>query len=210
MHSIALSSLKGGTGKTTIAFNLAERAVADGLEIVLLDYDDQQGSIGLMDLRESRDWRVHKGEINIRGSNAVAGVPAGLDCDLVIHDLPGFERDSVNRLLAEVDLVVSPVGVGAADLMTVANFVWTINRLHLPVVFLPNNVPQWHSRQNEMLAELAALDVEVCPVMVQRRVAHLDALRAGMGVCEAFPNSLAAGEINALWDWVCGRVGIER
>ena len=189
MHSIALSSLKGGTGKTTIAFNLAERAFSSGLEVVVLDYDAQEGSIGLMDLRESKDWPIHNGDINLRRNSSGSKVKSLYNCDLVIHDLPGFELDSANRLLSAVDLVLSPVGVGAADLMTVANFVWTINQLKLPVVFLPNNVPQWQSRQNELLAELAALKVEVCPVMIQRRVAHLDSLRAGMGVCEVDPIS---------------------
>ena len=210
MRSIALSSRKGGTGKTTIAFNLAERAFACGLDVVVLDYDAQEGSIGLMDLRESQDWPVHKGEINLRGSSSVSKTKSQYDCDLVIHNMPGFELASVDRLLAEMDLVISPVGVGAADLMTVANFVWTINQLKLPAVFLPNNVPQWQSRQNEMLSELAALEVEICPVMVQRRVAHVDSLRSGMGVCEAFPGSVAASEINALWDWVCQKIGLER
>ena len=208
MHSIALSSLKSGTGKTTIAFNLAERAVSEGLEIVLLDYDAQEGSIELMDRRESKDWPVHRGESIIRGNNPVSMVESRYDCELVIHDLSGYGLEGVNRLLAETDLVISPVGAGASDLLTVADFVWTINRLKLPVVFLPNNVPQWQSRQNKMLSELAALEVEICPVMVQHRVAHLDSLRAGMGVCEAFPDSVAASEINALWDWVCRRVGI--
>lgn len=163
-----------------------------------------------MDLRESQDWPVRKGDISLRGNSFVSRMKSQYDCDLLIHDLPGFEIDSVNRLLSEVDLVISPVGVGAADLMTVAGFVWAINRLKLPVVFLPNNVPQLQSRQNELLSELDDLEVEVCPVMVQRRVAHLDSLRAGMGVCEAVPNSVAASEINSLWDWVCLRIGLER
>ena len=210
MHSIALSSMKRGTGKTTIAFNLAERAFSSGLEVVVLDYDSQQGSIGLMDLRESKDWPVHRGDINLRRNSSVSHVKSLYNCDLVIHDLPGLELDGVHRLLVEMDLVLSPVGVGASDLLTVASFLWTIKRLDLPVVFIPHNIPQWQSRQRELLSELAALEAEVCPVLVQRRVAHLDSVRFGLGVCEAFPGTAAAGEIQALWEWVCRRVGIER
>ena len=209
MRSIAMSSLKGGTGKTTIAFNMAERAMAHGWKTVLLDYDPQQGSLGLMDLRESKDWPVHKFQIDFRASQPMSLQSFDYDCDLLIHDLPGFELGSVHRLLSEMDLVLSPVGVGASDLLTVANFLWTIRKLELPAVFLPNNVPQWQSRQRELLSELESLEVEVCPVLVQRRVAHLDSLRFGMGVCEVFPDTAAAREINALWEWVCERIGLQ-
>ena len=208
MRSIAVSSMKGGTGKTTIAFNMAERAAANGWRPVILDYDPQEGSLGLMDLRESKDWPVHKCAIDFRGSQPGGSQRSDYDCDLLIHDLPGFELTSVHRLLAEVDLVLSPVGVGASDLMTVASFLWTIRRLDLPAVFLPNNIPQWQSRQRELLSELETMKAEVCPVLVQRRVAHLDSIRFGLGVCEAFPGTPAAGEIDALWEWVCHRIDL--
>ena len=209
MLSVAMSSLKGGTGKTTIAFNMAERAMAHGWRPVLLDYDPQQGSLGLMDLRESKDWPVHKVDINFRGPQPMGLRNFDYDCDLLIHDLPGYELDSVHRLLAEMDLILSPVGVGASDLLTVASFLWTINKLSLPAVFLPNNVPQWQSRQRDLLSELEALEASVCPVLVQRRVAHLDSLRFGLGVCEAFPDTAAAGEISVLWDWMSERIGLQ-
>ncbi len=52
MPAVAMCSMKGGTGKTTIAFNLAERAFAGGLRVLHLDFDPQEGSIGIADLRE--------------------------------------------------------------------------------------------------------------------------------------------------------------
>jgi hypothetical protein len=53
------------------------------------------------------------------------------------------------------------------------------------------------------------LGVEICPVMVRHRVAHLDSLRSGFGVCEHSPRSLAAAEICELWEWVCARLGVQ-
>ena len=38
------------------------------------------------------------------------------------------------------------------------------------------------------------------------RVSHLDALQRGCGVCETAPRSLAAGEVNALWQWLAARL----
>ncbi len=208
MSAIALCSLKGGAGKTTLAYNLAERAGSGGLRAAVIDYDPQEGSIGLADLRRVPGWPVLSGRVGVSGTDYLAAVKAGGEYDFLVCDLPGSDSMALGRLLMEMDLVLSPVGAGAADLMTAANFAWMVNRMALPVVFVPNNVPPGRSRGEAMLRELEALSLEVCPVMLRRRVAHLDALRAGLGVCEAFPRSAAAGEVAALWSWLCGRLGL--
>ena len=46
MPAVAMCSMKGGTGKTTIGFNLSERAFSSGLDVVLLDFDPPGGFPG--------------------------------------------------------------------------------------------------------------------------------------------------------------------
>ena len=211
MPAIALCSMKGGTGKTTISFNLAERAFAGCLPVVLVDFDPQEGSIGIADLRGERScWPVVSGRVTVSEADRIAGMKAEDPGRLLVCDLPGADSMALVRLLSEMDLVLSPVGVGAADLLAAANFASAVRgmRFDLPVVFLPNNVPHIRRRREVLLEELGLMEVEVCPVTVQRRVAHLDSLRSGLGVCEAFPPSTAASEIGALWDWVCLRLGL--
>ena len=208
MLAVALCSMKGGTGKTTLAYNLAERAHTGGRRVAVLDYDPQEGCIGLADLRNGGGWPVSAGRVGVAGADRLNAMRVKGEFDLVVCDLPGSDSMALGRLLMEMDLVLSPVGVGAADLMAAASFAWMVNRMELPVVFVPNNLPQGQARREAMLAELGGLSVVVCPVMLQRRVAHLDALRAGLGVCEAFPRSAAAGEIEALWAWVFGRLNL--
>ena len=211
MPAIALCSMKGGTGKTTISFNLAERAFAGRLPVVLVDFDPQEGSIGIADLRGERPcWPVVSGRVTVADADRIAGMKAEDPGRLLVCDLPGADSMALVRLLSEMDLVLSPVGAGAADLLAAANFAAAVRgmRFDLPLVFLPNNVPHIRRRREVLLEELGVMEVEVCPVTVQRRVAHLDSLRSGLGVCEAFPLSTAASEIGALWDWVCRRVGL--
>ena len=126
--------------------------------------------------------------------------------DLVICDLPGGDSMALAMVLAEMDLILSPVGAGASDLGSAANFAWFVKRMELPVVFVPNNVPFGETRRVGMFEELEELGVDVCPVVVRRRVAHMDAVRVGMGVCEAFPKSPAAVEVDALWGWLRERL----
>ena len=217
MPVVGLCSFKGGVGKTTVCFNLAERAVAYGWKVVVVDYDPQEGSVGLMDLRDRLGWEVWRGRLSAGGGEGgvrVAGVDAlealrsGGEYDFVFCDLPGTDSMAMGRILLEMDLVLSPVGVGAADLMAAINFFGLVRRSGFPVVFLPNNLPFGRRRLEGMLEELAEREMELCPAVLHRRVSHLDALRAGLGVCEAFPNTNAALEVDALWQWLCGRLGV--
>ena len=207
--AIALCSLKGGTGKTTMAFNLAERAIAAGRKTVLIDYDPQEGSLGLLYLRGEHGWSARSSRVSVASSDDLAGMKSRGDYDVIVCDLPGADSMALAGLLRNMDLILSPVGLGASDLLTAANFSSLARQFDLPVVFLANNIPIYRSRREELQRELDELGVEVCPVTVQRRVAHLDALRDGRGVCEVFPESKAALEIDGLWSWVCGRVGLD-
>ena len=174
-----------------------------------MDFDPQEGSIGLLDLREDSGWRVMSSRVTLPGSEELGRLKSCGEYDVIVCDLPGSDSMALGSLLKRMNLILSPVGVGASDLLTAANFGTLIRQFELPpVVFLPNNVPFYHRRQRELLEELSELELEVCPVMIQRRVAHLDALRSGRGVCEAFPDSEAAREVNSLWEWVCGRLDL--
>ena len=210
MPTLALCSMKGGTGKTTVSFNLAERAFDGGFQVALVDFDPQEGSTGIADLRDGgrSRWPVVPGRVTVSEAVRLAGMKVQEPSRLLVCDLPGADSMALVRLLSEMDLILSPVGAGAADLIAAANFAAAVQgmNLNLPLVFLPNNVPHVRQRRETLLAELELLEVEVCQVTVQRRVAHLDSLRSGLGVCEAFPRSPAAGEIGALWEWVCRRL----
>ena len=210
MPALAMCSMKGGTGKTTIAFNLAERAFSAGLDVLLVDYDPQEGSIGLQDLRDrdSPCWTVMGGRVTVDDAVRLVALRDQDPGRILVCDLPGADSIALLRLLSAMDLVLSPVGAGASDLLAAANFRSAVQGFDLPMVFLPNNISHILPRQEVLLAELNALGAEVCPVLIQRRVAHLDSLRIGFGVCELFPRSPAAAEVNGLWDWVCTRLGI--
>ena len=46
-HTIGFASFKGGTGKTTLAYAMAERGYSQGLRTLLLDFDPQETAHGV-------------------------------------------------------------------------------------------------------------------------------------------------------------------
>ena len=209
LRTLALCSFKGGTGKTTLAFNLAERAWQRGLAVALVDCDPQRGAVEVMDLRRAEKWPCWTAEVSLKGARELAALKGEGGYDLVIFDMPGFDSVALISFLREMDLILSPVSGSAQDVLSAANF-WEVAE---PVngagtAFVANNMPVGKSRREGMTADLTALVGEVCPVYMQRRVAHSDALREGLGVCEAAGKSAAAAEVEALWQWVAGRLEI--
>jgi chromosome partitioning protein len=115
MRAILVLNAKGGSGKTTVATNLAGYYAAEGAKVVLADYDPQGSSI---------DWLRQRpaGAAKIGAVDAAAGplrVPRSTD--IVIMDAPSRTHgDQLVTLLrkahtAVVPVVPSPVDIRAAQ-----------------------------------------------------------------------------------------------
>ena len=83
MYAVTLIAHKGGTGKTTLAINLAVAAEAAGLRTALVDLDPQASAAGWGDHRESdrRQLRAARGPGSRRAEpGPAAGTAAGAGC----------------------------------------------------------------------------------------------------------------------------------
>ena len=205
---IGFSSFKGGTGKTTLSYAMAERAFSRGLRALLLDFDPQETAMGVAYLREIPGWEVRRCQVSVAGAEDLAAVASSGEFDLVVCDLPGSEGATLQRVLANMNLVMCPVGMGAPDMLVASNFAWIARRMDLPVVFVGNNILPGRRRRDELVQELSAMDLPVCPAMVQTRVAHVDAMNRGQSAAEWASESVAAAELEALWRWVASQLGI--
>ena len=200
---LAVCSVKGGTGKTTLSFNLAERAGAYGLRPALVDCDEQEASMAFHQMGgEERRWPAFRGAVSQAGLQRVASLCAGGEYDLVVCDMPGRDNMLLSRFLAEMDMVLSPVGVGPADLSSACGFLFSLQMTEVNLVFVPNGIAPGRARLAELRETLEGRGGRVCPVALRRLVAHMDALRSGLGVCEYAPGSAAAAEVEALWQWL--------
>ena len=212
LKSLGLASFKGGVGKTMIAYSLAERATASGLRVMLLDFDPNEGPMALGTLRDNDlpSWSIGSLSLTASGLRALEGHLKSEDHDLLICDLPGADSTLFLRLLGSLDLVLSPLGVGVSDLFVATEFATTLHRFNLPGWFVGNTLPPGKARREEFAEALQSYEyINVCPVQVVNRVAHIDAARRGLSACEWEPNGQAAREIDKLWGWVAERLEVD-
>lgn len=119
MKRLLVANAKGGSGKTTLATNLAGMFAAKRLRTVLADMDRQQSSMRWLARRPA-------------GFPKIAGWTPDMDRDAmkafdpqwVIYDSPaGLHGDKLAELTKRADLVVVPVAPSVLDMDATVDFI---------------------------------------------------------------------------------------
>lgn len=124
---IALASLKGGVGKSSLAVTLAGIAATEHAKRVLLvDADEQRTSSSWFDTSDA-PFDVAVTDEHARELTQLRRTP-GIDAyDLVVVDLPGYRGQGLVDILtssdSRPDLVLTPTRPGRADLAPLTTLV---------------------------------------------------------------------------------------
>lgn len=199
---IAVVQQKGGSGKTTLAVNLAVTCLKRGLSVALLD-TDPQGSLG----RWFMTRRERLGEVGLEFSTSSAwGV--SYECeklkktvDLVIVDTPPKVDADLRPALREADLVLVPVASSHVDLWATEG-VLDLAARERKRAWMVLNRARAGTRLGEDVARAAAeLSAGLTEARLANRVVYAETLGQGLGVAEA-GRGAAAAEVAALTDEV--------
>ncbi len=121
MRSIMVLNSKGGSGKSTIATNLASYYASQGKKTVLVDCDPQKSSL---------DWLAARtgGRRLITGIDGSAGgyrVPR--TCEYAIYDTPAavYGKD-LTALLRKAESIIIPVLPSPIDMRAATPFIQTV------------------------------------------------------------------------------------
>jgi chromosome partitioning protein len=211
MHTIALVSRKGGTGKSTLAVGLGVAALADGHKVCLLEADPL-GTIS--NWRGRRTQAEPTVEIVSEGADLVRRIPFLANCgvSLTIIDTAGGGSDALAAAIEIADLCLIPARPSIADIEAAAPTLQAVRVAGKPFAFVLSQTQPRSARiataasaLSEAAAGLEMGDVLALPPIALRNDQQ-DALRAGLGVTEHAADGKSAEEIRALWQWVWAKL----
>lgn len=193
---ITVAQQKGGTGKTTLAANIAAAFAAD-CRVAVLDIDPQKTLVRWIALRADRKpaltfsdlsgWRLSAELDRLRGSH-----------DVVIIDSPPRIDTDARLAIREASLVLVPVQPSPPDLWAAEGTLALATAERRPARLVRNRVPAASRLRTLTEAEITAHNWPLLSATLGNRAGFALAFAAGLGITEAAPRSIAANEMRAL------------
>ena len=207
---IGFVGFKGGSGKTLLSFQMAERAQHAGYRVMLWDLDPEQSAMHHMAWRAETDRPLWASETRrIESPPDIELDTKSLnDIDLVICDFPGFNTFLSAAYMDRMELLLAPISTTAQDRTVMTRMGWLAQSRGWQLVFVPNNLRPSRTRQDDLVEDLESGSFAVSPMRISRWVALQDSSELGLGVCEYEPNSQAANEVDSLWRWVAKQINL--
>ena len=196
---ITVAQQKGGAGKTMLAANLSAALAATG-RVALLDIDPQRSLARWHGLRAAHGdrvaalmfsdvsgWRLGRELDRLRGSH-----------DFVLIDSPPQIDTDARLAIRGADLVLVPVQPSPPDIWAAEGTLKLAADERRPARLLLNRAPGGSRLRERVEAEIAARRMPILTMTLGNRAGFATAFAAGLGVTEAAPRSVAAGELRAL------------
>jgi len=195
-----IGNLKGGTGKSTVAFNLAVWLATNGRDVSLFDLDPQATLTDVAQIREEEEYLP-----SIKVTNDISKLKARKNKEILV-DVGTADFESMKLALSLADRVVVPVPPSQADIWSTQRFMKIIDEVNeggkKPEILGFINRADTHIHVRETgEAEEALLHlpgIKLIDVRLYQRTAYRRSFSEGLGVFELEPKSKAAAELNKL------------
>ncbi|MER2605620.1 MAG: AAA family ATPase [Siculibacillus sp.] len=201
---IVVGNLKGGSGKSTVVFNLAVWLASQGRVVRLIDLDPQKTLTDLVAVRSEIGFEPDL-PAPVDRLDALAPAAEG---EWTLVDVGAADMPGMLAAIGRADLVLVPVMPGQADIWATQRYLKTIDRErpdHCAIRLFVNRAdPSDQGRETrEAVVALEAIagmlaSVSVLPVRLGRRVAFCRSLSEGAAVFELEQKSKASEEFGAL------------
>ena len=196
-----VGSLKGGSGKSTLTFNLAVWLVMAEASVMLVDADPQATLTDVVDVRGEEGF---KPRIAVFDKDALDESRLR-EADETLIDVGTSDMESLRRALALCDRVVVPVPPSQADIWSTQRFIQmiaTVERATPPeIIGFINRGDTHHAVQetNETAAALVSLPgLRFIKPRLSQRTVFRRSFSEGLAVFELEPRGKGAREFMSL------------
>ena len=206
MYTISILSQKGGSGKTTLALNLAGAVEAAGQVPVVVDVD-QQGSCKLWSDRRGRPTPVVISAQAVAIDEVIKRASENGADYLIIDTAPQSETTALQACRV-ADLTLIPCRPSFVDLKAVSVTVDLVRLVRRPALFVLSCVrPRDRTLPDGAEDYLRQYGLEVAEQRITHRAAFVHSLIRGETVQEFDPECVAALEVRALFNLIQERLG---
>ena len=204
-HVLTIAQQKGGSGKTTLAVNLAVQFRRMDLRVALID-TDPQGSLGR--------WFMARRDAGITDMDFTTASAWGVGyeveklkktSDIVIIDTPPKIDSDLRPALREASLILVPVSSSMLDLWATDGVLDMATRVGKPAVIVLNRCSSGTRLAQEIASAAADLHPDIATATLGQRTAFAATLGHGQGVAET-GKSTAQAEVRALAQELIGRL----
>ena len=207
---VMIAGVKGGTGKTTIATNLAVMRAATGKKLLLVDADEQRSTVIWANQRDVLGIETKWTTVSFGGKALRSQVLRMKDdYDDIIIDVGGRETTSLRASLSIADACFVPFKPRSLDIWTLGDVKSVIAEMkpanpNLKVFAFINQADSKGSDNEDSLSILEDCEEIKCiPITVGSRKAFANAASDGLGVVEMkSQDKKAIHEMNELYEFI--------
>ncbi|HHH36271.1 MAG TPA: ParA family protein [Gammaproteobacteria bacterium] len=196
MQTILVINSKGGSGKTTLATNLASLYAAGGLSTAMMDYDPQGSSLHWHRLRPEDRPSIHIIDASRSRSGQTRSwqlaVPAGTE-RLIIDAPAGVNGLALQEMLRRTDVIVIPVVPSPIDINATSDFIrdllliGKVRRLGIHVGVVANRVRRDTPLYAPLQRFLSSLGIPFITSLADTDN-YIRAAESGLGIFELEPD----------------------
>lgn len=186
---ISISSLKGGTGKSTISTNLAVCFSTMGYKTIIIDTDTNGSSVKWSGLRPEDKPAVTA--ISITDPKALRSNINRIhqDYDLVLIDGTPALSELATTIILLSDLLIIPIKPGVLDLWATEIFIEKYDQAlvlkdDIKAKFILNQVDPRTKLSNEISEVLSEFTISPMKSKLNNRVAYSESIISGLSVLE--------------------------